>query len=73
MLLEKNRAPFFKPKAINTINEYIDARFESRLKGISDVIEVLEKSKFTISDLLEVLDYVCKCFPKSFNIFNIYE
>ena len=34
---------------------------------------VLENSKFTAGDLLLVLDHTVKCFPKHFNIFDLFE
>lgn len=34
---------------------------------------VLEHAKFTASDLILTLDHVVKCFPKNYEIFNVFE
>lgn len=34
---------------------------------------VLEHSKFTANDLILVLDHTVKCFPKHYEIFDVFE
>lgn len=34
---------------------------------------MLENSKFTANDLILVLDHTVKCFPKHYNIFDVFE
>ena len=55
------------------IQASIDKRFEEELGGTKHINETLEKLQFTVSDLIEVLDNVTKCFPKKYDIFKVYE
>lgn len=42
--ISKNKPIKFKPAAIAAINSGIDARFEEKLAGCTDVIQILDKT-----------------------------
>ena len=69
LLLEKELSPKYKDKCIEVIRKQIDEKFEKSLKNSKEIHEILEKSKFSVSDLVDVLDFVVKCFPKKYEIF----
>lgn len=73
-LLENEGKPLkFRAKCLEVIRISIDKRFDEELKGSKNINETLEKLQFTVSDLIEVLDNVVKCFPKKYDIFKVYE
>ena len=73
-LLESEGKPLkFRAKCITVIQVSIDKRFDEELLGSKNINETLEKLQFTVSDLIEVLDNVVKCFPKKYDIFKTYE
>ena len=52
----------------------IQDQFDRNLKDIEDCVEIMEKSKFTVNNLIYVNDNVVQCFPKSFEIsLSLYE
>lgn len=63
----------FKDKCLEVIKKSIDERFDEELKGAKDVNGMLERFKFTVEDLIDVLDNGTKCFPKKYEIFKLYE
>ena len=73
MLETKHKEPTFKPRTIAAIKQGIDLKFQEKLKDCKEAIMVLEHSKFTANDLILVLDHTVKCFPKHYEIFNLYE
>ena len=73
-LLEREGKPTkFRNKCLDIIKVSIDKRFDEELSGSKNINETLEKLQFTVSDLIEVLDHVVKCFPKKYEIFKVYE
>ena len=72
-LVARGKPPIFKQRAIERIETSIDKKFDEKLKDAKDIIEILEKIKFTVADLIDVFDHVVKSFPKSYNIFGVFE
>lgn len=73
-LLESEGKPTkFRAKCVNVIQKSIDKRFDEELSSSKNINETLEKLQFTVSDLIEVMDHVVKCFPKKYDIFKVYE
>jgi exocyst complex component 3 len=73
ILQGKGKETTFKTRAIESIRRGIDKKFEDRLKDQKEAIMVLELSKFTATDLILVLDHTVKCFPKHYEVFDLFE
>lgn len=73
MMESEGKIGKFHEKWMEVIRKSIDDRFEEQLKGAKDVNLMLEKFKFTVEDLIDVLEHSTKCFPKKYNIFMVYE
>ncbi len=43
------------------------------MKGLKDIIAILDASKFAYADLIEILNHVKDCFPEDYQIFKVYE
>lgn len=73
-LLAKGKPAIFKERVIKAIEDEIDSSVEKQLKDTGEnIIQILEKSKFIISNLVDVFDHVTKCYPAHYKIFNVYE
>ena len=73
LLETEGKTARFRSKCIEVIKISIDKRFDEELGSSKNINETLEKLQFTVSDLMEVLDNVVKCFPKKYDIFKVYE
>ncbi len=72
--MKKGKPALFKERVVKAIEAQIDATVDERLKDTGDnIIQILEKSKFIINNLVDVFDHVVKCYPAHYNIFSVYE
>lgn len=72
-LEQKGKDKIMRHRAIELIKSSVDDKFTERLEGQDELIGVIQNSKFATTDLVEISDYVEKCFPKDFPIMELYQ
>ena len=55
------------------MKESVGDKFTDHLQGKDELIDIIQNAKFATTDLVEISDYVEKCFPKDFPVMDIYQ
>lgn len=73
ILESRNKPKFMKDRAFENIHESIDLKFREKIGSLDSIIEIIQEAKFVTDDLIDVLDYLAKCFPSRYKMFEVYQ